>query len=134
MAQKEESAKLVLVETHPSGIRVCILNRPTKRNALSQGLIDELLLQLRLAESDEEISCIIITGSGGIFSGMYSTHPSEYIDIGMRLLMRRCLCWYSRRGYQGDLATRCGRRAPETISRGSVQWYAACPEAGDCCR
>ncbi|KAL2840348.1 ClpP/crotonase-like domain-containing protein [Aspergillus pseudodeflectus] len=68
MAQKEECAKLVLVETHPSGIRVCILSRPTKRNALSQALIDELLLQLRRAESDEEISCIIITGSGGMFS------------------------------------------------------------------
>ncbi|KAL3496558.1 ClpP/crotonase-like domain-containing protein [Aspergillus germanicus] len=68
MAQANQAANLVLVQAHPPGIHVCVLNRPTQCNALSQDLIDELLCQLQLADGDEDISCIIITGSGGLFS------------------------------------------------------------------
>ncbi|KAL2809215.1 ClpP/crotonase-like domain-containing protein [Aspergillus granulosus] len=68
MDQTQDTSHLVLDETPLPGVRICILNRPTKRNALSQGLIDQLLLQLRLAEKDHGISSIIITGSGNFFS------------------------------------------------------------------
>jgi hypothetical protein len=88
MAQADQALNLVLVQTHPPGIHVCVLNRPTKRNALPQDLIDELLSQLRLADGDEDISCIIITGSGGLFSGRGWTLPS--ICVGGSCLFDLC--------------------------------------------
>ncbi|MEE9286102.1 MAG: crotonase/enoyl-CoA hydratase family protein [Dehalococcoidia bacterium] len=43
------------------------LNRPEKRNALSQGLLDELFDALRMAEADDEVGCIVIKGAGPAF-------------------------------------------------------------------
>ncbi|KAJ0422237.1 ClpP/crotonase-like domain-containing protein [Aspergillus carlsbadensis] len=91
MDRTEERANLVLTRTQTPGIRVCVLNRPLKRNALSQCLIDDLLLELRSADADEAISCIIITGSGGFFSAgadiseisqldAEGTHQKRYLE------------------------------------------------------
>lgn len=60
---------LVISTTPQPGTRVCTLNRPAKRNALSQDLIDQLLRQLQLASADPAVRSIIITGAGGFFSG-----------------------------------------------------------------
>ncbi|KAL3457965.1 ClpP/crotonase-like domain-containing protein [Aspergillus heterothallicus] len=68
MDQTKEAVELVLVETLSPGIRVCTLNRSAKRNALSQALIDQLLLRLKAADTDDGVSSIIITGSGNFFS------------------------------------------------------------------
>ncbi|KAL4945830.1 hypothetical protein BDV06DRAFT_3450 [Aspergillus oleicola] len=68
MAEARESSDLILVLTPRPGIRVCALNRPAKRNALSQDLIKQLLLELERIEEDRDICAIIITGSDGVFS------------------------------------------------------------------
>ncbi|KAL4885454.1 ClpP/crotonase-like domain-containing protein [Aspergillus karnatakaensis] len=72
MTQEEEketaSKNLVLVDATTSGVQVLTLNRPAKRNALSQDLIDELLRQLTVALRDQSVSSVVITGSGGFFS------------------------------------------------------------------
>lgn len=49
------------------------LNRPEKRNAFSQGLIDELIEQLSQLEKDATVRAVVLTGSGqGPFSGKSS--------------------------------------------------------------
>ncbi|KAL3479455.1 ClpP/crotonase-like domain-containing protein [Aspergillus californicus] len=78
--QVQDNISLVLVSTPLPGIRVCTLNRPTKRNALSQELINQLLHELELGSDDQNISSIIITGSGGFFSAGADIKEISQID------------------------------------------------------
>lgn len=50
-----------------SGILTLTLNRPERRNALSSQMISALMAQLDAAESDSNVRCIVVTGSGGAF-------------------------------------------------------------------
>lgn len=43
------------------------LNRPENRNALSAVLVNELYAHLQAANADDEVRCIVITGSGSAF-------------------------------------------------------------------
>jgi enoyl-CoA hydratase len=70
MDYSTETEGLILAQTHQSSTRILTLNRPNKRNALCQALIDELLRQLEIASADPQIRAIVIAGSGAIFSGM----------------------------------------------------------------
>ena len=47
------------------------LNRPEKRNALSQKLIDTVIAAIAMVERDEKVRVVVLTGSrpGGAFSG-----------------------------------------------------------------
>jgi enoyl-CoA hydratase/carnithine racemase len=65
-----ETGPLVLVSSIQRHTRVLCLNRPQKRNALSQALIKSLLRGLSTADEDEDVRVIIITGAGLSFSGM----------------------------------------------------------------
>ena len=68
---KEIQAKeLVLLSDPRPKVRVISFNRPEKRNALSQELIDDFLGALRSAAADEEVSVVVITGSTACFSCM----------------------------------------------------------------
>ncbi|KAM3439472.1 hypothetical protein MY1884_007231 [Beauveria asiatica] len=58
---------LVPSSTPAPGVRLLRLNRPDKRNALSQSLISSLLSELRLASGDTSIFSIILTGNGPFF-------------------------------------------------------------------
>ncbi|KAL4753426.1 hypothetical protein BDW72DRAFT_191111 [Aspergillus terricola var. indicus] len=73
MAQTQTQAHiqgngLILASSPSPGVHVLTLNRPAKRNALSQSLISELLLQLKISAEDDDIYAIIITGSDTFFS------------------------------------------------------------------
>ncbi|RGP77177.1 enoyl- hydratase [Fusarium longipes] len=59
--------QLVLPSTPADGVRVLALNRPSKRNALSQELITVFLEQLRAASRDDGVRVIVITGSSTFF-------------------------------------------------------------------
>jgi enoyl-CoA hydratase len=63
------SETLVTATTPAAGVRVLAFNRPSKRNALSQELIGELLAQLSAASADDAVKAIVITGSSTFFSG-----------------------------------------------------------------
>jgi enoyl-CoA hydratase len=63
--------KFIQVETPEPGIRRIALNRPDKRNALSNALRGELFDALRKADVDAEIGAIIIKGNGKCFSAGY---------------------------------------------------------------
>ncbi|EAU39291.1 hypothetical protein ATEG_00645 [Aspergillus terreus NIH2624] len=65
---QSETKNLVLTETHGQSTLVLKLNRPAKRNALSQALINSLLRELENASTDPRICSVVITGSDTIFS------------------------------------------------------------------
>jgi enoyl-CoA hydratase len=67
--------QLVLASTPAGGVRVLALNRPSKRNALSQELITVFLEQLNTASRDDGVRVIVITGSSSFFCG---TVPYPY--------------------------------------------------------
>lgn len=68
--------QLILPSTPADGVRVLALNRPSKRNALSQELITVFLEQLKTASQDDGVRVIVITGSSTFFCGMNSLHLS----------------------------------------------------------
>jgi len=53
--------------TTDSRIATITLNKPEKRNALNPELVDELLKAFDLAMEDENIRCVILTGTGNSF-------------------------------------------------------------------
>ncbi|KAF5234242.1 hypothetical protein FANTH_12202 [Fusarium anthophilum] len=64
-----DEQQLVLALTPADGVRVLALNRPSKRNALSQELITVFLEQLNTASRDDGVRVIVITGSSSFFCG-----------------------------------------------------------------
>jgi enoyl-CoA hydratase len=63
--------KLILVDEPAEGVRRITLNRPEKRNALSNALRGELLTALHEADNDASVHVTIIRGAGKCFSSGY---------------------------------------------------------------
>jgi enoyl-CoA hydratase/carnithine racemase len=58
-----------LVTTEDRGaVRHVVLNRPDKRNAMSQALLVELADALREAADDASVHCVVLRGEGPVFS------------------------------------------------------------------
>lgn len=58
---------LVLTEDR-GAVRHVVLNRPEKRNAMSQALLRELADTLRAAGDDGSVHCVVLRGEGPVFS------------------------------------------------------------------
>ncbi len=59
----------VLVASTPRpGVRALEINRPEKRNALSNTVIGALADAITVAQDDDELGCLVISGRGGVFS------------------------------------------------------------------
>ena len=70
----EEGARddaLVLVDEPAPFVRRLTLNRPAKRNALSNALRTQLFEQLRAGDADPEVRVMVIRGAGPCFSAGY---------------------------------------------------------------
>jgi len=52
------------------------LNRPEKRNALTLGLMDELLRVLKAAELDPAVGCVVMQGAGPSFCAGWDLTPA----------------------------------------------------------
>lgn len=72
------------------------LNRPEKKNALSQALMDQLLAALYSIRDDREIRCIVISGAGDTFCAGMDLHelgrtrrktPQRWDQADLRELM-----------------------------------------------
>ena len=59
---------LVIEEIPRPGVAQFTLNRPTKRNALSNALIGRLAEAVVRAEESDEVRCCVLVGAGGVFS------------------------------------------------------------------
>jgi len=66
---------LVLADDPRPVVRRLTLNRPDKRNALSNSLRRELFDELRRADQDRDVSVIVIRGAGPSFSAGYDLAP-----------------------------------------------------------
>ena len=56
----------LLVENRDK-VRILTMNRPEKRNALDTALTQELLKQLRVADAEDGVDAIVLTGAGQAF-------------------------------------------------------------------
>jgi len=63
--------QLVLIDEPAEHVRRVTMNRPEKRNALSNALRGEILRALREADADEEVHVTILRGAGKCFSAGY---------------------------------------------------------------
>src|SRR5690349_10669310 len=74
-----DATSLVLVDDPAPHVRRLTLNRPRKRNALSNGLRTELFAALRAADADPDVRVVVIRGGGPCFSAGYdlSQDPDE---------------------------------------------------------
>ena len=92
-SSNESQSGLVLTSAPTTTVRVLTLNRPDKRNALSQALIQELLQALSKASADSDVRAIVITGGPSFFSG---TPPHLKNEPARNLfcfcLSRSCAC------------------------------------------
>jgi enoyl-CoA hydratase len=69
------SEPLVLADDPRPHVRRITLNRPEKRNAMSNRLRVELFDELRRADQDNDVSVMIIRGAGTCFSAGYDLNP-----------------------------------------------------------
>jgi enoyl-CoA hydratase len=67
----ESPADLILVDTPIEGVRRLTLNRPGKRNALSNALRTELFAALEAADVDPNVRVVVLRGAGPCFSAGY---------------------------------------------------------------
>jgi len=65
------SDNLVIVDDPRPGVRRLTLNRPDKRNPLSNALRAELFAGLEAADRDESVRVMVIRGAGSCFSAGY---------------------------------------------------------------
>jgi 2-(1,2-epoxy-1,2-dihydrophenyl)acetyl-CoA isomerase len=49
------------------GVAVITMNRPDRRNALSEAMVSALGAVLAALETDEAVGCVVLTGAGGAF-------------------------------------------------------------------
>ena len=73
----------ILVETK-GAVGIVTLNRPDALNALNKALMDELTAALDVYEADENIHCIVITGSQKAFAAgadIKEMQPKSYMDV-----------------------------------------------------
>jgi enoyl-CoA hydratase len=71
------SEDLVLIDAPAEGIRRITLNRPNKRNALSNSLRRELFEALWEGDADRDVRVMIIRGAGPCFSAGYDLTPKK---------------------------------------------------------
>ena len=68
----------LLVENRDK-VRILTMNRPEKRNALDSELTQELLKQLRVADAEDAVDAIVLTGAGQAFCA--GADLSEFKDL-----------------------------------------------------
>lgn len=79
-----------IVTKKDGSVAILELNRPEKRNALSQALINELIEGLSGLARDASVRAVVLTGSGeGPFCGMSSGLDPELVKINLCLQLER---------------------------------------------
>jgi 2-(1,2-epoxy-1,2-dihydrophenyl)acetyl-CoA isomerase len=56
-----------LLAARDRGVLALTLNRPERRNALSDDMLQALARALADAEADDDVGCVVLTGAGGAF-------------------------------------------------------------------
>lgn len=74
MPEPSEPLVRIARENHAA---VLTLNRPAKKNAMSDALLDELIAAIRDADADDEVRAIVIRGAGSCFTSGRDTSQFE---------------------------------------------------------
>jgi enoyl-CoA hydratase len=82
------------------------LNRPAKRNALSDELVKELLAALAAADEDPAVRVIVLTGAGDHFSAGFDLKQSSYAKVDQPLAHYHWMIRNMRSTYQAIFNTR----------------------------
>ncbi len=72
----EPTEPLVIIERQ-NNAAVLTLNRPAKKNAMSDALLEQLIAAVREANSDDEVRAIVIRGAGSCFTSGRDTSQFE---------------------------------------------------------
>lgn len=75
------SEPLLLIDTSQASITVIRLNRPAARNALTTGLLAQLVKALDVVAADDEVKAVVITGSEKVFAA--GADLNEMADLDM---------------------------------------------------
>jgi enoyl-CoA hydratase/carnithine racemase len=78
MTASAADAPLLLIETR-GAVRLLLLNRPDKLNAMSMALTEQLTDALKAADADEAIGAIVVAGAGKSFSA--GADIAEFKDL-----------------------------------------------------
>lgn len=69
---------------HDNGVASVALDRPTKRNALSQSMIDELVSTLQVLDQDSRVRVVLLSATqDGPFCGRLTRPVVEHQTIGL---------------------------------------------------
>jgi len=63
----ESAGELLLVE-RDANVAILTLNRPAKKNAMNDALLEQLIAALRAAGADDDVRAIVIRGAGDCFT------------------------------------------------------------------
>ena len=93
-----QSYEHILTSTPTQGVTLITLNRPKALNALCSPLVAELSQALNVAEKDDDVRCVVITGSEKAFAGEGFYYFFFFCVLG---LLSDCwfVGWYSGCGY-----------------------------------
>ncbi|MGN6515913.1 MAG: enoyl-CoA hydratase-related protein [Rhizomicrobium sp.] len=97
MAKRElDTGTKDLIAYVENGVGVAILNRPERRNAFSQPMLNAMADVFAGFETDPEVGCVVVTGAGGAFcaggdvKGMAEANAGERpLDIDSRIHLQR---------------------------------------------
>ncbi len=80
-------APMVLADKPCEKVLLLRLNRPDKRNAISNGMLRELADQVRAAEKNQDVRCIVVSGGEVFFSA--GADIKEMRDTGVEAIQNR---------------------------------------------
>lgn len=72
----DQTEPLVIIE-HADHAAILTLNRPAKKNAMSDALLEQFMAAIRAANRDEEVRAIVIKGAGSCFTSGRDTSQFE---------------------------------------------------------
>ncbi|MFT5116596.1 MAG: enoyl-CoA hydratase [Kiritimatiellia bacterium] len=71
----------LLVEPIKDGVQLIVLNRPSVRNALTSALLQELVSVLSLAEVNDDVRAVVITGGDKVFAAGADLKEMAALDM-----------------------------------------------------
>jgi len=87
------SDPVLLLEQHPNGVCLLRLNRPKQLNALNNALLGEISNQVSIANGDNDIRVIVITGSETVFAAGADINEMADLDMQGVLFDKRVAYW-----------------------------------------
>lgn len=67
MTRLDTGTEDLLAEIDDDGVAVLTMNRPARRNAMSEAMMAAMERMLAQVEADDAVGCVVLTGAGGAF-------------------------------------------------------------------